>query len=208
MSERYAEWQQLTAQPLDFVSGDSLRACFASSIPVEQIHGLITRPRFSERLLHLLMTRRQLSPLVSVPLPEEHDLAVLLLSAEAFAQLPRLCGAVWHGVTLSREIRSEVLNPLRAALGAEVYAQALAHRHLAGAANLLLDPPALIAAIERDGLACVNAWFREQPPALQAWLRLRLPDLGEDGARLAKGAQIVREMAITLTSTHKAQPHE
>jgi hypothetical protein len=207
MSERYAEWQQLIGQPLGFIGSEHLRGCFVPSIPAEQIQGLITRPRFSERLLHLLMTRRQLSPLVSVPLPEEHDLAVLLLSPEAFAQLPRLCGAVWHGVTLSREIRSEVLNPLRAALGAEVYAQALAHRHLAGAANLL-DPPALIAAIERDGLACVNAWFREQPPALQAWLRLRLPELGEDQVRLAKGAQIVREMANTLTTTHKAQPHE
>ena len=204
MSERSAEWQQLTAQPLQFVSGESLRACFAPSTAAELIQGLITRPRFGERVLNLLMTRRELSPLASVPPPDEHDLAVLLLSPEAFAKLPRLCGAVWHGVTLSREIRSEVLSPLRAALGAEVYAQALARRHLAGAANLLLEPSALIAAIERDGLACVNAWLHEQPLALQPWLRLRLPVFAEDQPRLARGAAIVREMATTLTLTQEA----
>jgi hypothetical protein len=205
MNAVQTDWQRLAAHPLDFIRSESLLACFPSSTSAEKVDNLARLPRFGGRLLTLLMQHCDLTPLAALPTPNDKDLAVLLITPGAFAHLPRLCGAVWHGVTLSREIRSEVLIPLRAALGADVYALALAQRHLAGAANLLLEPLALIEAIDRDGLACINAWLCEQPPTLQAWLRLRWPDLRADQVRMEKGAEIVREMAITLFLTDKAQ---
>lgn len=203
MSDQFGQWQVLIAEPLQFVAPESIAGCFSPAVPTSQMQQLLSRPRFADRLLQLLMRRRGLSPLATLPTPQQQDLAVLGLAPQAFARLPRLCGAVWHGATLGREIRSEVVMQLRQALGASVYAQALARRHLAGAADLLRDPAALIEAIDRDGLACVNGWLLTQPQALQGWLRLRLPALAEQTQQLPKGADITREMAATLSVEHE-----
>jgi len=199
-----SSWQRLIEQPLGFVSRDSLEACLGASLSSEQAQGLLDGPRFASRLSQRLMRHWHLAPLETLPAPDEADLTVLLLAPKQWARLPRLCGAVWHGATLSREIRGEVLTPLRAELGADVYAQALAHRQLAGAANLLREPAQLIEVIDRDGAACVDTWLREQPPALQGWLRLRLPGSGEEPSRVPKAGEIVRAMARVLTTEQEA----
>jgi hypothetical protein len=199
MSQLHAQWQTLIAQPLAFVAAEQVRTSLANLAPAAQFHRLLQLPRFAPRLLDLLMLRRQLSPLGSLPIPDDRDLTVLLLTTERFTQLPRLCGAVWHASNLSREIRSEAVTQLRTALGAEVYAQALAYRHLAGAINLLREPEQLVEAIDLDGAACVNDWLQSQPAALRAWLTLRLPEFAEGPARLPKGADIVRVVASLLT---------
>ncbi|KJZ64571.1 hypothetical protein [Pseudomonas fluorescens] len=204
MSELHAHWHKLIAQPLAFVSAREVQACLSASAPCAQIQQLLQLPRFSQRLLHLLMQRQQLAPLDSLSISDECDLTVLLLTPERFAQLPRLCGAVWHGAALSREIRSDVVTQLRGALGDDVYAHALAHRHLAGAANLLREPAQLIEAIDLDGAACVNDWLHTQTPALQGWLSLRLPRFTEERARLPTGARVVRELASLLFEEQEA----
>jgi hypothetical protein len=203
MSDLSGQWQALIAEPLQFVAQESIAGCFYPPVPISQVQQLLSKPRFAGRLLQLLMCRRGLSPLAALPTPQQQDLTVLGLAPQTFARLPRLCGAVWHGATLRREIRSEVVMQLRQALGAPAYAQVLARRHLAGAADLLREPAALIEAIDRDGLACVNGWLLAQPPALQDWLRLRLPALAEQMQQLPKGADITREMAATLIVEHE-----
>jgi hypothetical protein len=191
-------WQGLIAQPLQFVRLQSLGECFGESLPVEVLHAMHGQPRFRERLEQLLLSHYQLSPLEHLVTPVAADLPVLLLTAAQFARLPRLCGAIWHGATLSREIRREVVNELREGLGQEVFALALAHRQLGGAADLLREPAELIEAIDRDGLTCVAAWLHAQPPALQGWLKLRFVAPQGDSARLPRDVEIVQTVAASL----------
>src|SRR5471030_802608 len=132
-------WQELLAQPLEFVAPERLTECFVEGVPDEQIQALRTLPRFEERLLRVLMTHFHLTPLGRVATPEAQDLPILLLSPE---------------------IRSEVVTELRRLLGNDVFALALAHRQLAGAADLLREPSELLEAIERDGAICVSAWLQ------------------------------------------------
>eukprot|EP00659_Diplonema_papillatum_P003559 gene3559-5524_t len=137
----------------------------------------------------------RLAPLAHLVTPPAADLPVLLLSPAQFARLPRLCGAIWHGSTLSREIRREVVNELREGLGQEAFALALAHRQLGGAADLLREPAELIDAIDRDGLTCVAAWLQAQPAELQGWLPLRFVAPKGYSGRLPRDLEIVQTVA-------------
>ena len=201
-SARQQAWQAVLEQPLAFVEARRLRECWPQTL-TDQQHALCSAPRFQSRLLQLLMGHFHLQQLAQIPSPTEQDLPVLLLSPGDFMRLPRVCGAIWHAATLSREIRSDVVNQMRALLGAEVFALALAHRSLAGAADLLRQPADLVEAIDRDGGSCVAAWLQAQPAALRDWLRLRLPmpQLGNPQASVPQTAMdldIVRHAAATF----------
>jgi hypothetical protein len=118
--------------------------------------------------------------------------------------LPRLCGAIWHASTLSREIRREVVNELREGLGQEAFALALANRQLGGAADLLREPAELIDAIDRDGLTCVAAWLQAQPAELQGWLPLRFVAPKGYSGRLPRDLEIVQTVAARLLAEELA----
>ncbi|MFC3943028.1 type III secretion protein [Pseudomonas gingeri NCPPB 3146 = LMG 5327] len=199
-SDLLERWQRLTARPLTFIGPDSLAECFSGAVPAGQLEALRNLSRFEGRLLRLLRERFELSPWAEVPEPDPADLPVLLLSPLAFSRLTRLCGAIWHGATLRREIRGEVLGELHQRLGAEVFAQALSLPALAGAADLLRDPAELVAAIERDGQTCVAAWLHLQPESLKGWLSLRLDSPRFDQARLSRDIEIVRGAAALLSA--------
>jgi len=202
-SAQQQAWQALLEQPLAFVEARRLRECWPQTVTNQQHAALQSASRFQSRLLQLLMGHFHLQPLAQLQSPLDQDLPVLLLSPDDFKRLPRLCGAIWHAATLSREIRSDAVNKLRSALGAEVFALALAHRSLAGAADLLRQPDDLLEAIDRDGASCVAAWLQTQPSALQHWLRLRLemPQSGNTQAGVphtAMDLEIVRSAAATF----------
>ena len=199
-------WRLLTEQPLTFVNPTQLNECWPQPLTDQQHSALYDAPRFQARLSQLLINRFQLQPLAQLPMPADEDLPVLLLSSEDFKRLPRLCGAIWHAATLSREIRSEAVNQLRSGLGSDVFAQALANRSMAGAADLLRQPADLLDAIDRDGASAVAAWLHHQPDALRDWLRLRLdqrlfesPNAGFDlnivGRAAATFAPLAEELA-------------
>ncbi|KMT54506.1 hypothetical protein [Pseudomonas fildesensis] len=195
---RQQAWQTLLEQPLNFVDTRHLRECWPQPPTAQQQAMLYAMPRFQARLLQQLMRHFHLPVLALVPPPQEQDLPVLLLSGEAFKRLPRLCGAIWHAEALSHEILSDRVNALRDALGSEVFALALAHRSLAGAADLLRQPAELLDAIDRDGASCVAAWLQRQPPGLRDWLRLRLELPPVDGSPTTVDADIVRRAAATF----------
>ncbi|NWA35992.1 type III secretion protein [Pseudomonas sp. C6002] len=197
-------WQGLIAQPLQFVREQSLGECFGEGLPVEVLQALHGQPRFRSRLVQLLASHYQLAPLAHLVTPPAADLPVLLLSPAQFARLPRLCGAIWHGSTLSREIRREVVNELREGLGQEAFALALAHRQLGGAADLLREPAELIDAIDRDGLTCVAAWLQAQPAELQGWLPLRFVAPKGYSGRLPRDLEIVQTVAARLLAEELA----
>ncbi|MGB3124685.1 MAG: type III secretion protein [Pseudomonas sp.] len=196
----FERWQGLIAEPLQFVRGPSLGACFAEDLPEAVLHALQAQPRFHPRLEQLLVSHYQLAPLDQLVSPLAADLPVLLLSDAQFARLPRLCGAIWHASTLSREIRREVVNELREGLGAPVFSQALALRQLGGAADLLRDPAELIEAIDRDGQGCIAAWLHAQQADLQGWLRLRFVFPQGYSARLPRDLEIVQAAAACLVA--------
>jgi len=202
-SAQQQAWQALLEQPLAFVEARRLRECWPQTLTDQQHAALHGTSRFQHRLLQLLMGHFHLQPLAQIPSPTEQDLPVLLLSPGDFKRLPRVCGAIWHAATLSREIRSDVVNQLRGLLGADVFALALAHRSLAGAADLLRQPADLVEAIDRDGASCVAAWLQAQPAALRDWLRLRLPMPQPNNAQAsvpqtAMDLDIVRHAATTF----------
>ncbi|QJI12497.1 type III secretion protein [Pseudomonas sp. ADAK22] len=197
-------WQGLIAEPLQFVRGPSLGACFADDLPDEVLQAMQGQARFRQRLEQLLVNHYQLAPIAHLVTPSAADLAVLLLSPAQFSRLPRLCGAIWHASTLSREIRREVVNELREGLGAEVFSQALAQRQLGGAADLLREPSELIEAIDRDGQGCVAAWLQAQHADLQGWLRLRFAFPQGHSARLPRDLEIVQAAAASLAAEDNA----
>jgi hypothetical protein len=206
-------WQDMIEQPLAFVADRCVRECLPAELDERHYRALRNAPRFNARLLQLLASRFDVPTSALQTPPHDEDLPVLLLSAAQFQRLPRLCGAIWHSATLSREIRSHAVNQLRGALGNEVFAQALAHRSLAGAADLLRQPADLVQAIDRDGAACVLAWLQQQPAELAAWLRLRLDvPLGEEATATAAATfdpRIVRRAAATFNeafSTASGEP--
>jgi len=192
------QWQALLGQPLAFVDRRHLRRCFAENVAGTQIQALIESPRFQARLQALMLAHFQLQPLDQVSHPTEQDLPVLLLAPQDFARLPRLCGAIWHGATLGREIRREVVEHLRQGLGHEVFGLAIAHRQWGGAMDLLRQPDDLLAAIDHDGARCVQAWFDEQPADLRDWLLLRLPLPVAEGSASLADPGIVRRVAALL----------
>ena len=194
----FERWQGLVAEPLQFVRGQSLGACFADELPQALLQAMQGQPRFRQRLEQLLVSQYQLAPMAQLTTPMAADLAVLLLSPTQFARLPRLCGAIWHAPTLSREIRREVVNELREGLGAEVFVSALALRQLGGAADLLREPVELVDAVDRDGQGCVAAWLHAQHADWQGWLRLRFAFPLGHGARVPRDLEIVQAAAACL----------
>lgn len=200
-SGKQEQWRELLEQPLKFVRAEHLAGCFSEALSAGQLEAFRDAPRFQERSLRLLMSRFNLQPLAAAPTPDVLDLPVLLLAPDSFRRLPRLCGAIWHSATLSREIRSDVVSQLRQLLGDDVFSLALANRPLAGAADLLRQPAELLHAIDRDGAACVSAWLHAQSPALRGWLRLRFDDPAVQDGQDGKGAldvKIIRCAAATL----------
>lgn len=199
LSSQTQAWQTLLAQPLTFVGAEHFQACFAQGVSAEQLSALRQQPRFQDRLLQLLMRHFQLQALEPSAQPDARDLPVLLLAPKTFQALPRLCGAVWHASTLSREIRGDVVSELRRLLGNDVFALALANRALSGAADLLRQPAELVEAIDRDGAACVSAWLRAQPPQLRDWLRLRFADPQVHDVQVPGDINIVRSVAASFS---------
>lgn len=199
LSSQQHAWQTLLEQPLGFIDAAYFKACFAESVSPEQLAALRKQERFQGRLLQLLMSRFQLAALERSAQPDPLDLPVLLLTPQTFNELARGCGAVWHASTLSREIRGDVVSELRRLLGNDVFALALAHRALGGAADLLRQPAELLEVIDRDGAACVSAWLRAQPPELRRWLGLRFTDPQVHDVQIPGALNIVRSVAASFT---------
>ncbi|WP_439852905.1 type III secretion protein [Pseudomonas syringae] len=195
------QWQALIERPLAFVREHWLAECLKRDLDAATLVALRDSSRFSARVEQLLTGYFQLQPLAQLARPAQEDLAVLLLADDDFSRLPRLCGAVWHAATLSREIRGDVVSEYRQLLGDDVFSLALAQRQLAGAANLLRTPVELTQAIDRDGAACLAAWLHAQPAELQAWLRLRLEVAELQQAHDERQVNVVRTVARLLTGS-------
>ncbi|MEE4954621.1 type III secretion protein [Pseudomonas alliivorans] len=202
------QWQALTEQPMAFVRERCISECLVHDLASAELAQMRESPRFASRLEGLLNDHFGLQPLAQLPLPAEQDLPVMLLSERDFAHLPRLCGAVWHAATLTREIRGQVVAEYRQLLGEDTFAFALVHRHLAGAADLLRTPADLAQAIDRDGAACVSTWLAGQPANLRAWLQLRVDYPEPDQPGDQRQVCVVQIVAAHLMTRAQGNDHE
>ncbi|TBU83155.1 type III secretion protein [Pseudomonas daroniae] len=197
-------WRALLAQPMQFVAEECLEAALLGAVPRERVIDLARQPRFEARIGGLLASYYGLEPLASVGQIADDDLPVLLLSRQRFARLALSCGACQHADFLAREIRGPVVQKLRAHLGDEVYDLAVSWREPVVGQQAIIEDDALLAAIDRDGQRCVDAWLAAQPAPLQAWLRLRFDLAAPLSTGGAEDIQRVRQVACALTS-HEEQ---
>lgn len=183
-------WPALAAAPLEFVAPAALAAALDGALAEPEVAELLALPRFRARLLALLQEFHGLAPLAEVLAEGAPELEIILLAPQDLARLPQVCGALWHALALSREIRREAVQQLRQQLGAEVFDFAVSQRERSAATDYLLEGERLRAAIEHDGQACVVAWLQTRPEPLRRWLALRWPAWtgateGDLAARLA-----------------------
>ena len=171
----HADWQTLAAEPLRFVAPAAVRACLDDGLSETDARALLDLPRFQPRLLARLHEVHGLAPLPEVLPDGSLDLDIVLLDARQLASLPLICGALWHALALSREIRRDAVQQLRHQLGDEVFSFAIGQRDRTVASDCLLEGERLRAAIEYDGQACTRAWLQTLPEPLRRWLALRWP---------------------------------
>ena len=65
----FERWQGLVAEPLQFVRGPSLGACFADELPDAVLQAMHGQPRFRQRLEQLLVRHYQLAPMDQLVTP-------------------------------------------------------------------------------------------------------------------------------------------
>ncbi|TLX58656.1 type III secretion protein [Stutzerimonas nosocomialis] len=199
-----APLRERLADPGAWLPAERLADCFGGALSPEQARELAGQPRFRPRMAQLLAEHFALASLEQALDGAPEDLQALFLSPAARARLPRLCGAVLHGATLAREIRRERVTRLQQHLGSELFTFAVTHRALGRAASVLLDVESLVAAIDRDGDACVAAWLQTLEPAVQGWARLVLRAPAGRGPDEAKAAGIVR-LAVRMLAAEDAR---
>lgn len=203
MSQALREaWRALQNEPLTFVDPQCLEAALLGAQNAGQVAELARQPRFQTRIEQLLVSFYGLQPL-QAQAPADADLPVLLLPVARFRQLPTFCGACLHGASLAREIRGSRVQQLREQLGNEVYSLAVTWRETTPVKSTIVEGEALLAAIEEDGRACVEAWLAAQPTALQAWLQLRFDLASPASDARAEHAEHVRRVATELAADER-----
>jgi hypothetical protein len=164
---------------------------------------LATTPRLQARLGALIAQRASLAP-CPAGWQDDPKLQLAVLPTPAFDRLAGLAGTVFHGHAVARIILAAERQALAEGVGAEAHRLALAHRALAapftGEPASLAD---LLAAIRRDGRACVLAWAASLPSGLAQRLSWRLPAWSEQLAQLApphreRGPAIVAAVAPSI----------
>ena len=174
-------WQALAAEPLRFVAPGAVGACLDAALAEVEVAELLAVPRFQSRLLARLQEIHGLAPLSEVIADDLPELDVILLAPRDLALLPQVCGALWHALALSREIRREAVQQLRQQLGDGVFTFAISQRDQTVATDCLLEGERLRLAIEHDGQACVAAWLQSRVEPLRRWLALRWPSWSGGG---------------------------
>jgi hypothetical protein len=109
-------------------------------------------------------------------------------------EVSHIAGAAWHALSLRQMIRGRDVADLVAQIGQRAHAFGLRRDGIAPALRSIA-PGALAERIERDGYACLVAWFSSFPPSMRQQLHLRLPpgiaadslELSDAHQRLALG---------------------
>jgi len=175
-SEPAKQWADIAATPLRFVHPSRIAASFKDVVALSAAGQLAASPRIAGRLERLVADHYGLPAFPDQMAMDDGDLRLMLMTQDELQEFAWSAGAVYWAHVLSGEIRASAVAALKAIVGEAAFALALAHRDLAGDEPRPDDPEELRTLIQRDGDACLASWHASMPPALQAWLQLKLPE--------------------------------
>ncbi|EPC00814.1 hypothetical protein L861_13570 [Litchfieldella anticariensis FP35 = DSM 16096] len=198
------KWQAFVAAPTRCIALRWLCDCLGDMADEATQQSLAGHPRFQQRLAQRLIQQHGLTPPDMLPVPDEDDLALFLLSPDVGDSLVQYCGMICHAMAFVREIRAPRVIELKERFGESAFVTALANRDLAIHEGPYTDDDALEHTVLRDGVACLAIWLAQQPAELSAWLRLglardpRLADADITPEVREHGATIVRRAAAAI----------
>lgn len=168
------EWATLMNRPVLYADPARLSACFGGAVTAALCTRLRTSERLEDRLSALIAAFYRLEAPVGEDAGAPDDRRVALTPPERTGEIVRRAGAIFFANAIASAVRAEDVRRLRAGLGEALYAFALANRDLAGPSR---DPAAAARAeaVEEQGLRCLSAWCRAQPPAIGGRVRLKSP---------------------------------
>ncbi|RCS22719.1 hypothetical protein DUT91_17815 [Phyllobacterium salinisoli] len=175
-NEPAKQWTDIAATPLRFVHPSRIAACLDEIVTLKAAGQLATSPRIAKRLERLVVDHYGLPAFPMEMTADKSDLRLMLMSQDELAEFARSAGAVYWAHVLSGEIRASAVATLKAIVGETAFALALTHRDLAGNEPRPDDAETLRTLVRDDGDACLASWHASMPPALQAWLQLKLPE--------------------------------
>ncbi|MGO4448252.1 hypothetical protein AB4Y96_04920 [Phyllobacterium sp. TAF24] len=168
-------WDTYFNHTVRFIHPSRLLECFDGILLPEGIEFLRNAQRIGHNTQRLIREHFGLPALPVELTMEGPDLQLLLMPIEDVKGYELRFGAMFLANSLAQIIQSAAVHRLRETLGQEVYSLALANRHLAISGDVITDPDALLAAMRRDGQACLSTWRESMPTYINEWFRLKYP---------------------------------
>lgn len=168
------DWATLMNRPASYADPARLAACFGGTVTTAVCARLVASGRLQERLSALMVTFYRLEAPVDLQATAAVDRKVALLMPEASRELTRRAGAIFFANAIASAVRADDVRRLRARFGEALYAFALANRDLSGPSRGPVSGDGT-EALEQQGLRCLSAWCRAQPPAIGTRVRLKSP---------------------------------
>jgi len=200
------DWATLMNRPAAYIDPARLAACFGGTVTTALCARLTATERLQERLSATIAEFYGLEAPVDLNTAAPDDRRVALTPPERSGDLARRAGAIFFANAIASAVRADDVRRLRTRLGEALYTFALANRDLSGPTRELVAGEGTDA-IEEQGLRCVAAWCRSQPPAIGARVRLKSPpsaaidrletviDIGPAKTVIVIGPAIVRRAA-------------
>ncbi|WP_437883362.1 hypothetical protein [Pseudomonas sp. LRF_L74] len=197
------KWPLPAHETLALIHPQWIVECFLpAKLSTDEVQVLLQQSRFHERLLGALQQHHGLDALDGLRRAEPAAAAFFMASRERREGLARACGAVAHAASFTHALQAAQVRALRERFAAGNVELAVRHRALALDRAPIDDPLVLQAAIDRDGVACIDAWLQALPASVAGWLRLR----GEPTSVAAApnedmsqgGPRIVRALAVDV----------
>jgi hypothetical protein len=178
-----AGWDAFMTRPARYIEPSRLAVCFDGVLGPELCARLKSSLRLEERLSDLVHSRYGLAPEIGPEALSDTNRSVALAAPEQLTELVRRAGAIYWANSIANTIRSADAAAIDAALGEALCVVALANRDLSGPMQPLTPYDQLGTRVMEDGLRCLGAWCKAQPPAVGLRVRLKLaPDPALDDA--------------------------
>jgi hypothetical protein len=169
------DWATFMNRPVAYVDVTRLAACFGGSITIAICERLRAANRLEDRLSAGISEFYALATPVGPDAANAADQRIALLAAGKTRDLVRRAGAIYWANTIANAIRADEVRPLRSRLGDELYAFAVANRHLSERSGRLDLADATDAQIDEDGWRCLGGWCESQHKAVSERVRLKSP---------------------------------
>ena len=169
-----AGWDAFITQPARYIEPSRLAMCFDGVLGPELCARLKTSLRLEERLSGLVHSRYGLVRDVAAGAVSDIDRSIALAPPEQLTELLPRAGAIYWANSIANTIRAADAAAIDAALGDALCVVALANRDLSGPMQSLTPYDRLGARVTEDGLRCLGAWCKAQPPGIGLRVRLKL----------------------------------